>query len=49
VTAWLINNLTDKQRERFYERLGEVADTFRELAEEAPEEIPPGGGCLVSC
>ena len=49
VTAWLINNLTDRQRERFYERIGEVADTFRELAEEAPEEIPPGGGCLVTC
>jgi hypothetical protein len=49
VTAWLINNLTDKQRERFYERIGEVAETFRELAEDAPEEIPPGGGCLVTC
>ena len=49
VTAWLINNLTDKQRERFYERIGEMADTFRELAAEAPDEMPPGGGCLVTC
>ena len=49
VTAWLINNLTDKQRERFYERIGEMADTFRELAAEAPDERPPGGDCLVRC
>ncbi len=49
VTAWLINNLTAKQRERFYERIGEMAETFRELAAEAPEEMPPGGGCLATC
>jgi hypothetical protein len=49
VTAWLINNLTEKQRERFYERIGEVAVTFRELAAEAPDEIPQGGGCLATC
>ncbi len=49
VTAWLINNLTDRQRERLYERIGEMADTFRELAAEAPEEVPAGGGCLVRC
>jgi FMN phosphatase YigB (HAD superfamily) len=49
VTAWLINNLTDRQRERFYERIGEMATAFRELAAEVPEEIPEGGGCLVRC
>ena len=49
VTAWLINNLTEKQRERFYERIGEMADTFRELAAEVPDEVPQGGGCLVTC
>ena len=49
VTAWLINNLTEQQRERFYERIGEVAVTFRELAAEAPDEIPQGGGCLATC
>ncbi len=49
VTAWLLNNLTDKQRERFYERLGEVATTFRELAAEVPEKVPAGGGCLATC
>ncbi len=49
VTAWLINNLTVKQRERFYERIGEMAQVFRELAAEVPDEIPQGGGCLVTC
>ena len=49
VTAWLINNLTEKQRERFYERIGEVAVTFRELAAELPDEIPQGAGCLATC
>lgn len=49
VTAWLINNLTGKQRERLYERIGELADTFRELAAEVPDEIPRSGGCLVTC
>lgn len=49
ITAWLLNNLTDRQRERFQEKLGELATAFRELAAEAPEEIPEGGGCLVRC
>jgi hypothetical protein len=49
VTAWLINNLTENQRERFYERIGEMADTFRELAADVPDETPRGGGCLVVC
>ena len=35
--------------ERFYERIGEMADDFRELAAELPDEIPQGGGCLVTC
>ena len=47
VTAWLLNNLTDKQRERFYERIGEMATTFRELAAEVPKEVPEAAGCLV--
>jgi hypothetical protein len=49
VTAWLFNNLTDKQREKFYTRIGEMATTFRELAAEVPDDIPAGGGCLVRC
>ena len=49
VTAWLINNLTEKQRERFYERIGETAQVFRELAADVPNEIPQGGGCLATC
>jgi len=49
VTAWLLNNLTDKQRERFYTRIGEMSVAFRELSEDVPDEIPVGGGCLVLC
>jgi hypothetical protein len=49
VTAWLLSNLNEDQRERFYERTDELATTFRELAAEAPKEIPRGGGCLVRC
>jgi hypothetical protein len=49
ITVWLLNNLTDKQRERFYTRVDDLATTFRELAEEAPDEVPQGGGCLVRC
>lgn len=47
VTAWLLNNLTEQQRERFNERIVEMATTFRELAAEAPAQAPAGGGCLV--
>jgi hypothetical protein len=49
VTAWLLNHLTEKQRERFYTRMDELAITFRELSEDLPDEVPPGGGCLVRC
>ncbi len=49
ITAWLINQLNEKQRERFNERIGEMANDFRELAADVPDEIPEGGGCLVRC
>ena len=49
VTAWLLNNLTDEQRERFYTRIGEMAVAFRELAADVPDQVPEGGGCLVRC
>lgn len=49
VTAWLINNLSEKQRARFDERIGEMATTFRELSADAPEEAPEAAACLVSC
>ena len=49
VTAWLIRDFNDKQRERFATRLSELAETFRELSEDLPDEVPRGGGCLVRC
>ena len=49
VTTWLLNNLLDKQHERFNTRIDELAVTFRELSEDLPDEVPEGGGCLVRC
>ena len=49
VTAWMFNNLTPKQRERFDTRVNEMATVFRELSEDVPGEIPASGGCLVRC
>lgn len=49
VGVWLINNLNDKQKARFSERLLEYAGLFRELVAEAPALAPEGGACLVRC
>ncbi|MCB1682845.1 MAG: DUF6279 family lipoprotein [Pseudomonadales bacterium] len=49
VGVWLINNLNEKQKERFSERLLEYAGLFRELVAEAPVAPPEGGACLVRC
>ena len=49
VTAWFFNSLTEKQREKFYTRITEMATAFRELAADVPDEVPVGGGCLVRC
>jgi hypothetical protein len=49
VTVWVLNHLTDEQRQRFGERVGDLADTFRELAAEVPDTVPAGGGCLATC
>jgi hypothetical protein len=49
VTAWLIRDFNDKQRGRFKTRLAEMAETFRELSEDLPDEVPSSGGCLVRC
>jgi hypothetical protein len=35
VAGWLLNNMTERQRERLFERLHELAVDFRELAAEA--------------
>lgn len=50
LSVWLINSLSDRQRERFVNRLLELADDFRELAAQAQqvgtgEPLP----CLVRC
>ncbi len=49
VVAWMLSHLTDRQRERFAERTGELATAFRELAAQLPDEVPRGGGCLATC
>jgi hypothetical protein len=50
VSLWLVNNLTDRQRQRFDDRLTGLADDFRVLAEargrSRPANVIP---CLVSC
>lgn len=47
-SVWLINSFTDRQRERFAERLGGLAEDFRELAAQDTDE-PPDLPCLVAC
>jgi hypothetical protein len=49
VGVWLINNLNEKQKRRFSERLLEYAGLFRELVAEAPAVAPEGDACLVRC
>lgn len=48
-TVYLINNLSVKQQNRFFSRMNSVAEDFRELVAEAPEQEPASGGCLVVC
>jgi len=48
-SVWLLNSLTERQQQRFVERLGELATDFRELAAQAdpgPAAEPP---CLIRC
>jgi len=49
VTVWLLNNLTPGQREKLAVRIGELAESFRELRAEAPTQEPKGPECLVRC
>lgn len=49
VTVWLLNNLTEKQREKLETRLLELASTFRELNAEADDRAPDTSVCLVRC
>jgi hypothetical protein len=49
VSVWLINSLTERQRQRFFERLAELAEDFRQLAAQDPAPLPQQRPCLVSC
>ncbi len=48
-TVYLINNMTAKQLDRLFSRMGSIAEDFRELNEQAAEREPASGGCLVVC
>jgi len=49
VTAWLLNHLSSRQQDRFFERLADYALDFAELVAAAPAEPPPPSPCLVDC
>ena len=49
VGEWMLNNMTERQRERLFERLFQLATEFRELAAEADDVAPAGDSCLVTC
>jgi hypothetical protein len=49
VGGWLLNNMTDGQQERLFERLLDYAVEFRELAAQADSLAPPADGCLLTC
>jgi hypothetical protein len=49
VSVWLINHLSEKQREKLFTRTGELAEVFRELVAQAPEQAPTESACLVRC
>lgn len=48
-SVWLVNSLTDRQQQRFGDRLGELAEDFRELAARETGESPAPLPCLVAC
>jgi hypothetical protein len=50
VSIWLINSLDENQQARMVERLSDLAEDFRELAQQplrSPRGMPPP--CLVDC
>jgi hypothetical protein len=50
VSVWLVNSLTDRQRQRFNDRLAGLADDFRVLAEARGRNRPANPLlCLVTC
>lgn len=48
-SVWLVNSLTDRQQQRFGDRLGELAQDFRELAARDTGGSPAPLPCLVAC
>lgn len=49
VGAWLLNHMTDRQQERLFDRLLEVAADFRELAGQAQGQVEFPDACLLTC
>ena len=49
-SVWLMNSLTDRQQQRFADRLDELAEDFRELAaQDPPRQSGEPAPCLVGC
>ena len=47
--AWLLNHMAERQTVRMYTRFVELAGDFRELADDAPNWLPPDQPCEISC
>lgn len=48
-SVWMVNSLTDRQQQRFSDRLGELAEDFRELAARDTAALTTPLPCLVAC
>lgn len=48
-SVWMVNSLTGRQQQRFGDRLGELAEDFRELAARGPRAPAAALPCLVAC
>ncbi len=47
--AWLLNHMAERQTVRMYTRFVELAGDFRELADAAPNWLPPDEPCQITC
>jgi hypothetical protein len=47
--AWLLNHMAERQSVRMYTRFVELAIDFRELADDAPNWLPPEEPCQITC
>ncbi len=48
-SVWLINSLTERQQQRFVERLNDLAEDFRELAQQERYGPEQAAQCLLRC